>query len=80
MIKMSAVKRRRRNIILPCDRAETHLDVYTYLIFFPHPSLAPDFNPEREVANVRIYTYILWVQTLQTYASPATLARPPAEC
>jgi len=77
MIKMSAVERRRRNIILPGDGAETHLDVYTYLIFFLHPP-GTGFPP-REGSHKRTYIYV-HVMGIQTYASPATLARPPAEC
>lgn len=37
----------RRSIILPVDRAETHLDVYFYIIFTPSSSFSrrdtPDF-------------------------------------
>lgn len=48
----------RRNIILPGDGAETHLDVYTYFIFIPIPR-APDFHSERETAvNKHIYIHI----------------------
>lgn len=35
----------RRNIILPADRAETHLDVYFYIICTPSPVRGiPDFH------------------------------------
>jgi len=37
--------------------------LYLSYFFSPIPR-APDFHPEREVANVRIYTFMLWVYKL----------------